>query len=47
MKAGEVARLTCRSDLAYGSHGSPPSIPPDADLIFDVRGIGNMYSSFP
>ncbi|CAG0915937.1 unnamed protein product [Notodromas monacha] len=37
MKKGEVARLTCDSEFAYGSRGSPPQIPPDADLIFDVE----------
>jgi len=37
MKRGEVARLTCRSDYAYGEHGSPPSIPGGATLIFEVE----------
>uniref|UniRef100_A0A023GNK5 peptidylprolyl isomerase n=1 Tax=Amblyomma triste TaxID=251400 RepID=A0A023GNK5_AMBTT len=37
MKKGEVATFTCRSDYAYGKQGSPPKIPPDATLIFEVE----------
>nr|GEZ00343.1 peptidyl-prolyl cis-trans isomerase FKBP20-1 [Tanacetum cinerariifolium] len=37
MKVGEVAKITCKSDYAYGSAGSPPEIPPDATLIFEVE----------
>ncbi|KAK2984337.1 hypothetical protein RJ640_009366, partial [Escallonia rubra] len=37
MKVGEVAKITCKPDYAYGSAGSPPDIPPDATLIFEVE----------
>ncbi|KAM0941357.1 putative peptidylprolyl isomerase [Dioscorea sansibarensis] len=37
MKVGEVAKITCRPEYAYGSAGSPPDIPPDATLIFEVE----------
>ncbi|XP_042017330.1 peptidyl-prolyl cis-trans isomerase FKBP20-1-like [Salvia splendens] len=37
MKVGEVARITCKPEYAYGSAGSPPEIPPDATLIFEVE----------
>jgi FKBP-type peptidyl-prolyl cis-trans isomerase FkpA len=37
MKVGEKARLTCPSDVAYGDHGHPPSIPGGATLVFDVE----------
>lgn len=37
MKKGEIAVLTCRSDYAYGKSGSPPKIPPDATLKFEVN----------
>eukprot|EP00743_Colponemidia_sp_Colp-15_P000545 GILK01000612.1.p1 GENE.GILK01000612.1~~GILK01000612.1.p1 ORF type:complete len:487 (-),score=107.14 GILK01000612.1:186-1595(-) len=37
MKQGERAVLTCRSDYAYGASGSPPRIPPNATLQFDVE----------
>lgn len=36
MKKGEVAILTCAPEYAYGKDGSPPSIPPDATLKFEV-----------
>lgn len=36
MKKGEQAILTCASEYAYGKAGSPPNIPPDATLKFDV-----------
>ncbi len=36
MKVGERRRLTIPSDLAYGAQGSPPKIPADAPLIFDI-----------
>ncbi|KAL4576283.1 hypothetical protein LXL04_012375 [Taraxacum kok-saghyz] len=37
MKVGEVAKITCKSDYAYGSAGSPPEIPPNATLVFEVE----------
>lgn len=37
MKKGEKAVLTCKSDYAYGKAGSPPNIPPDATLEFEVE----------
>jgi peptidylprolyl isomerase len=36
MKVGERRRLTIPSDLAYGAQGSPPKIPANAPLIFDI-----------
>jgi FKBP-type peptidyl-prolyl cis-trans isomerase FkpA len=37
MKVGEKARLTCPSDIAYGDHGHPPTIPGGATLVFEVE----------
>ncbi|KAG8390847.1 hypothetical protein BUALT_Bualt01G0126000 [Buddleja alternifolia] len=37
MKVGEVAKITCKPEYAYGSAGSPPDIPPDSTLIFEVE----------
>ena len=37
MKRGELAKLTCRGDYAYGETGSPPRIPANATLVFEVR----------
>ncbi|KAG1653400.1 Peptidyl-prolyl cis-trans isomerase FKBP4 [Nymphon striatum] len=37
MKKGEVCKLICRSDYAYGAAGSPPKIPPNATLVFEVE----------
>uniref|UniRef100_A0A1B6LHD6 peptidylprolyl isomerase n=1 Tax=Graphocephala atropunctata TaxID=36148 RepID=A0A1B6LHD6_9HEMI len=39
MKRGEVAMLTCKSEYAYGKSGSPPKIPPDSTLYFEVEMI--------
>uniref|UniRef100_A0A0D9V7Q0 peptidylprolyl isomerase n=1 Tax=Leersia perrieri TaxID=77586 RepID=A0A0D9V7Q0_9ORYZ len=37
MKVGEVAKITCKPEYAYGAAGSPPEIPPDATLTFEVE----------
>ncbi|CAH1113520.1 unnamed protein product [Psylliodes chrysocephalus] len=39
MKKGERAILTSASEFAYGENGSPPNIPPNATLKFDVEVI--------
>jgi len=36
MREGEVSRVLIPSNLAYGARGSPPQIPPHADLCFEI-----------
>uniref|UniRef100_A0A8C2WD76 peptidylprolyl isomerase n=1 Tax=Cyclopterus lumpus TaxID=8103 RepID=A0A8C2WD76_CYCLU len=37
MKVGELCQLSCKPEYAYGSAGSPPKIPPNATLVFEVE----------
>ena len=40
MKIGGHRIITIPSDMGYGSRGAGGAIPPDADLIFDVKLLG-------
>ncbi|KAG8438482.1 hypothetical protein GDO86_004884 [Hymenochirus boettgeri] len=37
MKVGEICQVTCKPEYAYGASGSPPKIPPNAVLVFEVE----------
>lgn len=45
MRKGEKSLFTFTPGYAYGSHGSPPNIPGNSTLIFEVRSVLNHYNT--
>lgn len=41
MKPGGIRRLYIPAALAYGANGSPPSIPANADIVFEIKVISH------
>lgn len=37
MKKGEVCKVTLKPEYAYGESGSPPKIPPNSTLVFEIE----------
>lgn len=37
MKRGEICRLICKPEYAYGENGSGDKVPPNATLIFEIE----------
>jgi len=40
LHVGEEARITCPPETAYGVKGSPPNVPPNETLTFEIELIG-------
>jgi FKBP-type peptidyl-prolyl cis-trans isomerase FkpA len=49
MKVGGKAQLVCPAKTGYGATGSPPRIPSNATLVFDIEllGIGGQGADVP
>ena len=47
MKVGGVRKLIIPSALGYGAQGSPPAIPANADLVFDITLVSSGPTPSP